>query len=127
MSTTLPRPLLEIRYYEAAQAYLAGLTLENHMEAPPQATHREISVESFALLRRKRPEVQYFNELLVQYRYGDMDETKQVVPDNMIVLHDEPIKMEGRYDVEFQPVGPVPRAGVRLQIQQAEGLRGQFP
>jgi Uma2 family endonuclease len=29
-----------------------------------------------------------------------------VVPDNMVVVHDEPIKAEGSYDVPLQPVGP---------------------
>ena len=106
MSSAIPRPLLQIRYHESAQAYLKSLTLENHMEATPQATQREISVESFALLKWRRPEVHYFNELLVQYPVGRMEETGQVVPDNMIVRHEGPIIAEGSYDVEFQPATP---------------------
>ena len=106
MSTTLPRSLLEIRYAEAAQEYLASLPLEHFMEATPQATQREISVQSFALLRLRRPEVHYFNELLVQYSYGEEGEEGLVVPDNMIVLYDGPIRAEGSYAVEIQPVGP---------------------
>jgi Uma2 family endonuclease len=106
MSSTLPRPLLEIHYYKAAQAYLASLPPEHFMEATPQATQREISVQSFAVLKVRRPDVHYFNELLVQYPHGPKSETRQVVPDNMIVRYDGPIKAEGSYDVELQPVGP---------------------
>ena len=37
------------------------------MEPTSQATQREITLESLALVRARRPEVQVFNELLVQY------------------------------------------------------------
>ena len=37
------------------------------MEATPQATRRKITLESFDLLHAHRPDVQLFNELLVQY------------------------------------------------------------
>lgn len=47
MSPTIPRALSEIR----------------SIEATPQATRREIALESHALLR---PDVHSFNELLVQ-------------------------------------------------------------
>jgi hypothetical protein len=36
MKTELPRVLLEIRYYEAAQRYLRKLPLEHFKEATPQ-------------------------------------------------------------------------------------------
>jgi Uma2 family endonuclease len=106
MSSTIPRALLEIRYDESARAYLASLPPEHHMEALPQATQREITVESFALLRLRRPDVHYFNELLVQYPFGEPKETGQVVPDNMVVLHDGPIRVGGSYNVEIQPARP---------------------
>ena len=106
MSSTLPRALLEIRYDRSARAYLASLPPEHHMEATPQATQREISVESFAVLKLRRPEVHYFNELLVQYPFGRMGETKQVVPDNMVVLHDGPLVIGNSFAVELQPVEP---------------------
>ena len=106
MSTTIPRALLDIRYSEAAREYLASLPLEHHMEATPQATQREITVESFALLRLRRPEVHYFNELLVQYPFGDSGEEGLVVPDNMIVLHDGPLQADGNYALEIQPARP---------------------
>ena len=106
MSSAIPRAQLESRYDESAQAYLASLPLEHHMEAPPQATQRKITLESFDVLSLRRPEVHCFNELLVQYPYGRMEETKQVVPDNMIVLHDGPLEMGNSFAIELQPEGP---------------------
>ena len=106
MSSTLPRHLLELRYNRSAREYLESLPPEHFMEATPQATQREISVQSFAVLKVYRPEVHYFNELLVQYPFGPRSETRQVVPDNMIVLHDGPISADGSYDVEIQPARP---------------------
>jgi Uma2 family endonuclease len=97
---------LEINYYEAAQEYLRNLPPEHFMEATPQATQREITLESLALVRARPPEVHVFNELLVQYPLTDPKKPGQVVPDNMVVLHPEPIKAEGSYDVPLQPVGP---------------------
>jgi Uma2 family endonuclease len=76
------------------------------MEALPQATQREITLESFALLRLRRPDVHSFNELLVQYPIGRMEETGQVVPDNMVVRHDGPLEIGNSFAVELQPVGP---------------------
>src|SRR5262249_30499146 len=53
-------------YDRAALKYSRSLPLEHFMEALPQSTQREITLESLALLRARRPEVQVFNELLVQ-------------------------------------------------------------
>src|SRR5262249_5099891 len=49
---------------------------------------------------------QYFNEMLVQYPHGRQRKIRQVVPDNMVVLHPEPLDVEGSYDVLFQPANP---------------------
>ncbi|HVS35935.1 MAG TPA: Uma2 family endonuclease [Gemmataceae bacterium] len=106
MPTETPRILLRLRYYEAAQAYLRSLPLEHFMEATPQATQREITLESLALVRARRPDVHVFNELLVQYPLPRRKNPGQVVPDNMVVVHPEPIQAEGSYDVPLQPVGP---------------------
>ena len=54
-------------YERAAEEYLHSLPPEHFMEATPQATQREITVESLSLVHAARPEIQYFNELLVQY------------------------------------------------------------
>src|SRR5205085_8637239 len=63
-------------------------------------------VESLALVRGRRPDFQVFNELLVQYRYGRRQQLRQVVPDNMAVVHPEPIQAVGHYSLALQPVGP---------------------
>jgi Uma2 family endonuclease len=106
MSSVKPRHLLRIEYEAAAEAYLRSLPPEHFMEATAQATQREITVESLALLHAARPEIQYFNELLVQYPFKGRRGIKQVVPDNMVVLHPEPIKAGGSFDLPLQPVGP---------------------
>ena len=106
MSTDKPRSLLRLDYADAAEAYLRSLPPEHFMEATPQATQREITVESLALVKARRPEVHYFNELLVQYPHGRGKRIRQVVPDNMVVVHPQPIEAVGSYDVPFQPVGP---------------------
>jgi Uma2 family endonuclease len=106
MSTDKPRQLLRIEYEKAAEAYLRSLPPEHFMEATPQATQREITVESLALVRRRRPEVHYFNELLIQYPHGRGRQIRQVVPDNFVALHPEPIRAITSYDLPLQPVGP---------------------
>ncbi len=105
MSSARPRHLLMLEYARAAQAYLKALPPEHFMEATPQATQREITVGSLALVRARRPDVQYFNELLVQYPRRNKP-LGQVVPDNMVVVHPEPIKAEGSFDVPLEPAAP---------------------
>jgi Uma2 family endonuclease len=98
--------LLEARYYQAAQDYLRSLPLEHFMEAVPQATQREITLESLALVKPHRPDVHVFNELLVQYPLPRQKRLGQVVPDNMVVVHAGPLNAEGSYDVPLQPARP---------------------
>jgi Uma2 family endonuclease len=106
MPTELPRVLVEMSYEKAAREYLRRLPLEHFMEATPQATQREITLESLALVKAQRPDVQVFNELLVQYPLPRRKKPGQVVPDNMIVVHPEPIKAEGSYNLPLQPARP---------------------
>jgi hypothetical protein len=115
MSTEVPEAEQARRYREAAQAYLRSLPLEHFMEAVPQATQRKITVASLELVYVHRPDIQCFNELLVQQPYPVKKTAKptrrkrrllQVVPDNMVVVHPEPIEAEGSYDVPLQPVSP---------------------
>jgi Uma2 family endonuclease len=105
MSTDKPRSLLRLDYADAAEAYLRSLPPEHFRETTSQATQREITLESFDLLHARRPEVQFFNELLVQYPHGRAKRIRQVVPDNMVVVHPEPIDAIDSYDLPFQPVG----------------------
>ncbi len=106
MPTEFPRILLEINYEKSAREYLRRLPPEHFMEATPQATQREITLESLALVKALRPEVQVFNELLVQYPLPRRKRPGQVVPDNMVVLHAEPIRADGSYDLPLQPAKP---------------------
>ena len=107
MSTAnLPRPLVAIAYAEAAQEYLRSLPLEHFMEATSQGTQRKITLESLDLVHARRPDVQVFNELLVQYPRRGQKKPGQVVPDNLVVVWAEPIKAEGSFDTPLQPVGP---------------------
>ena len=106
MPTETPRMLLRVRYYDAAQEYLRKLPLAHFMESTPQATQREITLESLDLVAARRSDFQVFNELLVQYPLPKRKRPGQVVPDNMGVIHAEPIDAEGSYDVPLQPVGP---------------------
>jgi Uma2 family endonuclease len=105
--STVPRQLLEVKYARAAREYLYSLPLEHFMEAVPQATQRKVTLSSFDLVHARRPDVQVFNELLLQYRLGKKPKIHQVVPDNTVVVHPEPIQAETSYDIELQPVGPL--------------------
>ena len=105
MPTKTPRMVLERRYQKAAQEYQRNLPLEHYMEATPHATQRRITLASLELLEAKRTDVHLFNELLVQYRLPK-DHLGQVVPDNMVVIHPDPIDADGSYVVELQPAGP---------------------
>jgi Uma2 family endonuclease len=91
-------------YERSAREYCAGLPLEHFMEATPQATQREITLESLALVKARRPDLQVFNELLVQYPINA--HVAKVVPDNMVVLSDEPILATGSYNLPFEQVSP---------------------
>jgi Uma2 family endonuclease len=109
MATTKPISLMRIEYAEAAEAYLRWLREEHpehFMESIQQGRQREITMESLALVKVSRPEVQYFNELLVQYRRRGVKKIQQVVPDNMVVRSTEPLKLDGSFDIPLQPVGP---------------------
>jgi Uma2 family endonuclease len=107
MPTELPRGLMEVNYYQAAQEYLRNLPPEHFMEAMPHAKQREITLESLALVTAVRPDVHVFNEMLVQYpRKKDHKRPGQVVPDNMVVLCDGVLKVEGSYDTPLQPAPP---------------------
>lgn len=107
MPTELPRVLVEMSYEKAAREYLYRLPLEHFAEATSQATQREITLESLDLVHAQRRDVQVFNELLVQYPIPRRKRPGQVVPDNMVVVHPEPIEADGSYILPLQPAGPL--------------------
>src|SRR5262249_22268973 len=105
--TRIPAKIRDITYHSDAQAYLRSLPLEHHMEAFAQGTQREITLESLALVKAYRPDFHVFNEMLVQYPDPKADrKIGKVVPDNMVVIHDGPLDVNGYYAVELQPAKP---------------------
>lgn len=97
--------MTEADYERAADEYCRSLPLEHFMEAIPQSTQRKITLESLDLLQVRRPDVHVFNELLVQYptRAG----TGQVVPDNMVLLSDKPVRAKGSFNLPFESARPL--------------------
>jgi Uma2 family endonuclease len=104
MSAKEPRSPAE--YEEAARLYMRGLPLEHFAESTGQGRQRGITLSSLSLLRARRPDVQVFNELLLQYLYGHRRQLRQVVPDNIVVVHPERIRADLSYDLPLQPVAP---------------------
>ncbi|WP_439629885.1 Uma2 family endonuclease [Gemmata sp.] len=100
-------PQLEEYLDAEADRYLRSLRPEHIMEAMPQATQRKITLESFDVIRAMRPDVQCFNELLVQYPRGKRKRLGQVVPDNFVVVHSEAIESLTSYNLHTQPASPV--------------------
>lgn len=106
MATTKPRILLRLEYEQAARDYCDSLPLEYFIESFAQSTQRKITVESLDLVSTKRPDMQVFSKLLIQYPFARRRRPTQVVPDNMVVLWKEPIKVDGSFALPFQPCGP---------------------
>jgi flagellar biosynthesis GTPase FlhF len=89
-------------YEEAALAYMDNLPLEHFMEGVPQATQREITLHSFAVLKGRRPTVSAYNELLVQFFHkGNL---RQVVPDNFLTDTNEPCAARLSFNAELERV-----------------------
>jgi Uma2 family endonuclease len=107
MSTAESQEDLARMYEEAAQDYFRRFSGDPFfMEATAQATQRKITLESLDLVHADRPDVQVFNELLVQYPREGRRKLGQVVPDNMVVICDKPIDANGSYDLTEQPARP---------------------
>jgi len=107
MPTEESREELEARYRKAAQDYF-----RQHMDgtAPPetvsQATQREITLASLDLVTTRRPDVHVFNELLVRFPSEGRQPAGEVVPDNMVVVHDGMLNVCDLYDTSSQPARP---------------------
>ena len=108
-TTGLDPTYLKTIYEWDARRYCESLPLEHFMESTTQSKQREITLESFALIHAIRPDVQCFSELLVQYVVpgSDPEKPRRVVPDNMVIVHPEPIEAEGSFMAPLQPVGPL--------------------
>ncbi|MBO0697656.1 MAG: Uma2 family endonuclease, partial [Zavarzinella sp.] len=106
MATTKPRAVIAVTYEAWAQEYLRSLPPEHFMEAKGQSTQREITLESLALVKARRPDFHVFNEMLVQYPLPGQKRPGQVVPDNMVVLSREPLEAESSYNLPLEPARP---------------------
>jgi hypothetical protein len=106
MASVEPDMFLKLDYAEYARDYQRRQTLEQIMEAKPQAVQREITLTSLAVLKAFRSDVHVFNEMLVQYPRPRRRRPGQVVPDNMVVIYEGELDVEESYDVPVQPVGP---------------------
>jgi Uma2 family endonuclease len=106
MSTSQRVAAVKAEYEEAAQTYLNSLKVENIMEARAQGQQRAVTLASLALVRHRRPEVHVYNEMLVQYRAEKGPPIRQVVPDNMVVLYDGELTVEGSFNLPLQPERP---------------------
>jgi Uma2 family endonuclease len=106
VTTNIAMEALESFYEEAEQRYLASLPPEHFMEATDHAHQRKLTVESFDVIYESRPDIQCFNELLVQYPRRDRT-NGQVVPDNFVVVWHEKIKARGSFNTPLQPVKPL--------------------
>src|SRR5258708_609492 len=106
MSSVVPPHVLRRLYAEAAEEYLRGLPLEHFMEATPQATQRKITVASLEVIQVDRPDVQTFNEWLVQSPQEQSAKPGQVVPDNMVVVSKQPIGPRKSYNLPLESAPP---------------------
>jgi Uma2 family endonuclease len=103
MSVKAPTILDRIFYERAARDYCESLPLEHFMESTPQQAQRKMTLSSFELVHRERPDVWCYNELLIQYPVnGDVRELDRVVPDNLIVLHDGELNGTGSFNTPFE-------------------------
>ncbi len=107
MVSRRPRILSAAEYEQCAKEYMRGLPLEHYAEAIGQSGQRALTVKSMSVLQARRPEVQHFNELLVQYHYGRESRLRRVVPDNMVLVWHKPIKANLSFDLPLQPVKPL--------------------
>jgi len=106
MASTKPRGLIACSYEAAAQEYLRSLPLEHFMESTGQSKQREITLESLALVKARRSDFHVFNELLVQYPVPGQRRPGQVVPDNMVVISDEPVEAESSFNYPLEIARP---------------------
>lgn len=103
---TLPEPVLQESYEKWAQEYLRQLPPERLMESVAQALEKLILLAALQVMHLRRPDIQSFSELLIQYDYGIPAIRRGIVPDVFVVLHPTPVQVETYFGVPMQPVGP---------------------
>lgn len=106
MAERTPPRASQIDWDQAARDYARRLTPEHLMESVAQSTQRKIFDAALDLVHAERPDVQPFGELLVQWAQRGFTRPRQVVPDNMVVVHPEPIQAESSFILSQQPAKP---------------------
>lgn len=91
---------------ESAREYYRSLPVEDTIDTVPQANARRALLSSFRVIKAKRPDLHYFNELLIEYRTAD-GSPGRVVPNNFVTVHPEPIKAGNSFDLSEQPTRPL--------------------
>jgi Uma2 family endonuclease len=104
--SSVPKRLIAMNYESYAQEYLRRLPPEHFMEATDQARQRTITLASLELVEARRKDFHLFNELLVQYPRQGKKRPGQVVPDNMVVVSEEPLTAESSFNTPVEPTGP---------------------
>jgi len=105
--TPLPKAIIAVSYEEYARQYQRQLRLENYMESDDQATQRAITLACLALVEAVRKDFHVFNEMLIQYPLGGRKKRPgQVVPDNMVVVSEEPLTAQTSFNTPLEPAGP---------------------
>jgi hypothetical protein len=102
--TTDERTRLGYSYAAAAYWFIEKRCHEEI--APARARQREITAWSFAVIRGVRPDIQAFTALLIQFPQPGTDEPDQVRPDNVVVIHPEPIEPGVSFATPFEPCAP---------------------
>lgn len=105
MSAKLASPWTQEDFDRHALEFAAALTPEDVMENSWAGTQRSLTLSMFDILRTREPRVQPFNEMLVQFEENGV--IKGVVPDNMIVVSDEPLRHRTSFPVPVEPVLPL--------------------
>jgi Uma2 family endonuclease len=106
MAERTPPRASQIDWDQAARDYARRLTPGHLMESVAQSTQRKIFDAALDLVHAERPDVQPFGELLVQWVRRGFSRPGQVVPDNMVVVHPEPIQAESSFSLSKQPTKP---------------------
>ncbi|MBN9519536.1 Uma2 family endonuclease [bacterium] len=96
------------RFYAADAAwYVKQLPLEHFMESVAQNTQCRITEASFDAIHQTRPDIQCFGELLIQYPIPGKRLPGRVVPDHFVVVHPEPLALDGSFPIELIPARPL--------------------
>lgn len=109
MATARPQTLQEQErlWEQYAREYLEQLPLEHFMESSAQGIQRTITLASFHVVHRWRPDIQVFNELLLQYPLPGRKRPGQVVPDNMAIVTKEPPRERLSYNLPLESAHPL--------------------